>query len=904
MGEAHSTIFQTILAREVNDERTTYISENVDRASAAFSDRDGKFIIPTDNGYYRISPTKEAFVVERLYLNDRGLISSGYSIGGNTKATEFTNSIVAPNAEAVKGIINNSQFLPFEEMTNRERLASLVAKHLYQEVPLEKDLLSKHVALKGDMDELQSMVAYHRFHQTGLAESIELISEKEGRTGKEPDIYSTPDLAKSGLVAMKRTDDPIFVPMKDGYYKVKNTADSHEPWDEKEFAISKKSMTGEELAHFSRKTQRYLGNAYVSSVDHALSIMEKSEFVTWESVQKKASITPSQVFKEELDQVSKEEIISKEFNSLSDEEIAKLSKLLPRAVQMGEENPYHLTALSVININATSPSSYDSQFEGEKKTESGNIANRSELSQSLGYGKVPIYQAGLIASNRIAGYFQFDEQDSSDNEWVESGSIKGDAVAFRISIGSPDGAHKMTFDTLEGNYPIASETVASFKEAHPEFFGDEAQQQVLANVAPIVNIERQPSIPSDIVSSDASFRDYDKNATLQDGETTSEGSGDDEGTLEDDEEDAAIEGHDDEDGPRSPNSEEHLHVLSDLPQDVFTQTAVEHESENIENEILIDGLKETEHLDEKEHDLSPGAPFKTQAGALAVIPSPKLGAIELDEEDHKQMHWEDEVSKRPQVAPRISSSELESIVKDTPSMSNKFEQEKITLASYNGTVSFNVPNEEIVRDREPLRGRIITLTQSDSNELKADKALKQASRWDASVQNNSYEDWQSILIQKVRQTVVDLNRASAKTIGEAMQSDWEHFARIKEARPDEKYVSLESRELGTKQYGIVKGYPEGVKDGKWITTNAEGKIAQEAHFQDGKLHGVLRNYAENGKLLERQDYSEGSKHGLGFTYNMEGRAVHKTEHDHGVETLSEDLRSKRTGFSPQSMKLG
>jgi antitoxin component YwqK of YwqJK toxin-antitoxin module len=51
------------------------------------------------------------------------------------------------------------------------------------------------------------------------------------------------------------------------------------------------------------------------------------------------------------------------------------------------------------------------------------------------------------------------------------------------------------------------------------------------------------------------------------------------------------------------------------------------------------------------------------------------------------------------------------------------------------------------------------------------------------------------------------------------------------------------------------------KDGKHTETWPDGKPKLEAHYKDGKLHGLLQRWHENGQLAAHEEYHEGKWEG-------------------------------------------
>ncbi|HEX5030882.1 MAG TPA: toxin-antitoxin system YwqK family antitoxin [Candidatus Eisenbacteria bacterium] len=51
------------------------------------------------------------------------------------------------------------------------------------------------------------------------------------------------------------------------------------------------------------------------------------------------------------------------------------------------------------------------------------------------------------------------------------------------------------------------------------------------------------------------------------------------------------------------------------------------------------------------------------------------------------------------------------------------------------------------------------------------------------------------------------------------------------------------------------------KDGTYVEKWPDGKLKLEAHYKDGKLHGLMRRWHENGQLAAHEEYENGKWEG-------------------------------------------
>jgi len=51
------------------------------------------------------------------------------------------------------------------------------------------------------------------------------------------------------------------------------------------------------------------------------------------------------------------------------------------------------------------------------------------------------------------------------------------------------------------------------------------------------------------------------------------------------------------------------------------------------------------------------------------------------------------------------------------------------------------------------------------------------------------------------------------------------------------------------------------KDGVYVEKWPDGKLKLEAHYKDGKLHGLMRRWHENGQLAAQEEYENGKWEG-------------------------------------------
>ncbi|CAL2083337.1 toxin-antitoxin system YwqK family antitoxin [Tenacibaculum sp. 190524A05c] len=70
--------------------------------------------------------------------------------------------------------------------------------------------------------------------------------------------------------------------------------------------------------------------------------------------------------------------------------------------------------------------------------------------------------------------------------------------------------------------------------------------------------------------------------------------------------------------------------------------------------------------------------------------------------------------------------------------------------------------------------------------------------------------------------------------------------------------------------------------GKWIYYFSDGKrVFSEENYDNGVLHGVVKNYYDNGNVTEETHYKEGKKHGTSKIYTENGVLIEDVNYENG-----------------------
>ncbi|MCF0215489.1 MAG: toxin-antitoxin system YwqK family antitoxin [Fibrobacteraceae bacterium] len=94
-------------------------------------------------------------------------------------------------------------------------------------------------------------------------------------------------------------------------------------------------------------------------------------------------------------------------------------------------------------------------------------------------------------------------------------------------------------------------------------------------------------------------------------------------------------------------------------------------------------------------------------------------------------------------------------------------------------------------------------------------------------------------------------------------------------------------------YTVLKGTD--LKEGVSLTYHPNGKLAVEAPYKAGKLHGQFRSYYESGKLWLAIDYTNGVENGGSVDFYENGIKRKKETYKHGVlEGVVEEWTEKGT----------
>ncbi|WP_075343226.1 toxin-antitoxin system YwqK family antitoxin [Tenacibaculum agarivorans] len=71
--------------------------------------------------------------------------------------------------------------------------------------------------------------------------------------------------------------------------------------------------------------------------------------------------------------------------------------------------------------------------------------------------------------------------------------------------------------------------------------------------------------------------------------------------------------------------------------------------------------------------------------------------------------------------------------------------------------------------------------------------------------------------------------------------------------------------------------------GKWTYYFTDGTtVFSEENYENGQLHGMLKNYYMNGKLTEESEYSNGKKHGVSKIYSEDGVLIEEVHFVNGL----------------------
>lgn len=88
-------------------------------------------------------------------------------------------------------------------------------------------------------------------------------------------------------------------------------------------------------------------------------------------------------------------------------------------------------------------------------------------------------------------------------------------------------------------------------------------------------------------------------------------------------------------------------------------------------------------------------------------------------------------------------------------------------------------------------------------------------------------------------------------------------------------------------YTVKKGTD--VREGVSLSYHANGKLAIEVPYRNGKIDGVLRSYDENGNLHETIGYLEGEEEGYSTIYYANGKKKKREVYHQGIlNGVSED----------------
>jgi hypothetical protein len=105
------------------------------------------------------------------------------------------------------------------------------------------------------------------------------------------------------------------------------------------------------------------------------------------------------------------------------------------------------------------------------------------------------------------------------------------------------------------------------------------------------------------------------------------------------------------------------------------------------------------------------------------------------------------------------------------------------------------------------------------------------------------------------------------------------------------YLSNALKECGRFQYGV--------KVGVWKNWHANGKVADECAYRNGRRHGKFRAYDEEGRLVLEVRYRNGNLHGTMKRYSN-GELTGKYKYKRGKEKTSSSTRSTDSTYSSPS----
>jgi len=205
-----------------------------------------------------------------------------------------------------------------------------------------------------------------------------------------------------------------------------------------------------------------------------------------------------------------------------------------------------------------------------------------------------------------------------------------------------------------------------------------------------------------------------------------------------------------------------------------------------------------------------------------------------------------------------------------------------------------------------ILGRVLDVKERDAAALTPELLTEQGNIFrEVAKAGSVMPKWVGAQLGETKKQVPELADAGGRHIARVIADDYQHLANVVQAKKEGRYLEFKSPE-GMKQQGIVSGAEGALKrEGQWVQKDPTDKVRQIANFKDGLPHGTYRNYRENGTLQESGYFQEGIRQGKLLSYNDEGKPTKEIEYKDGQqfeERVIDPQKSKEAREAMQAMR--
>jgi hypothetical protein len=206
-----------------------------------------------------------------------------------------------------------------------------------------------------------------------------------------------------------------------------------------------------------------------------------------------------------------------------------------------------------------------------------------------------------------------------------------------------------------------------------------------------------------------------------------------------------------------------------------------------------------------------------------------------------------------------------------------------------------------------IQGRMFSIDEGNAQKLRTDVLLEKGNEFrDAAKAGSEIPKHMYALIGDAKKSFSDLKESAGRTIAKAYADDYDHFAKVVQARTDGRYLEY-TQANGTRERGIVAEVNgEKAREGMWIARDDQGRLRQLGSFREGKPHGSFRDFREDGSMESSKYFENGAQKGTAYKYDEKSRVIHKETWENGQKMKEEAVDPEKAAASRaiNAMRIG